>query len=79
MTCSIISTEVITVRKYARFIGKDGSCGLEHGRVYKIDIRDNKSFFDPEPTFRYHVFPDNRIGIPYDTMTAIKKNWKFIE
>ena len=67
------------MRKYARFIGKDGSCGLEHGRVYKIDIRDNKSFFDPEPTFRYHVFPDNRIGIPYDTMTAIKKNWKFIE
>ena len=60
-------------RKYriAMFIGKDGSCGLKNGRTYCIEIWERKSY--GWPNYRVYV---NGIGIPYDTMNAIKKNWK---
>ena len=64
--------EVIALHKDARFIGKDGSCGLERMKVYRIEIVEN-----PSARFRFRVFV-NGLGIPYDTMNAIKKNWQFI-
>ena len=56
----------------ARFIGKNGSCGLEHGKMYRIEIIDNRE--NKHSRFNYRVFVGG-VGIPYDTMTAIKKNW----
>ena len=61
------------MRKDARFIGKDGSCNLKHGQIYRIEIVENK----PDSRFRFRVFVDG-LGIPYDTMNAIKKNWIFL-
>ena len=60
------------MHKDARFIGKDGSCGLQRMKIYRIDIVEQK----PSSRFRFRVFV-NGIGIPYDTMNAIQKNWKF--
>ena len=56
---------------YARFIGKDGSCHLERLKIYKIEIIEN-----PSSRYRFRVFV-NGLGIPYDTMKGIKKNWLF--
>lgn len=61
------------MRKDARFIGKDGSCGLRKMKIYRIEIVENK----PTAQFRFRVFVGN-LGIPYDTMNAIKKNWQFL-
>ena len=61
------------MHKDARFIGKDGSCGLQSMKVYKIEIVEQK----PSARFRFRVFV-NGIGIPYDSMNAIKKNWKLL-
>ena len=61
------------MHKDARFIGKDGSCDLQRMKVYRIEIIENK----PSARFRFRVFV-NGIGIPYDTMNAIKKNWTFL-
>ena len=60
------------MHKSARFIGKDGSCGLQRMKIYRIEIVEQK----PSSRFRFRVFV-NGIGIPYDTMNAIQKNWKF--
>lgn len=55
----------------ARFIGTDGSCGLKNGEVYLIEI------VETHAPYRFYVIV-NGLGIPYDTMAAIKKNWRFI-
>jgi hypothetical protein len=60
------------MRTDARFIGKDGSCDLKRMNVYRIEIIENK----PTSRYRFTVFV-NGLGIPYDTMKGIKKNWLF--
>ena len=62
------------MKHYAMFIGKNGSCNLEHGKIYPIEIVDNRD--NPHSRFNFRLFVDD-FGIPYDTMQAIKKNWKF--
>lgn len=59
----------------ARFIGKDGSCNLEHGKIYPIEIVDNRD--NPHARFNFRVFVYG-LGIPYDTMDGITKNWKIL-
>lgn len=63
------------MKKYARFIGEDGSCGLKKMHVYRIDIQDNRD--NQHDHFNFRVFV-NGVGIPYDTIEAIKKNWEVI-
>lgn len=58
----------------ARFIGKDGSCGLQRMKIYRIEIEDHRNDRHDWANFRVFV---NGIGIPYDTMNGIKKNWKY--
>ena len=57
----------------ARFIGKDGSCGLKRLRIYQIEIEDHRN--DRHDWAEWRVFVNDK-GIPYDTMEAIKKNWR---
>ena len=59
----------------ARFIGTDGSCGLRKGQIYRIEIVDNSD--NLKRKYRYRVWV-NGIGIPYDTMNGIRKNWKIL-
>lgn len=56
----------------AQFIGKDGSCGLKRGQIYRIEIVEN-----PQDRYRFRVWVNGR-GIPYDTMNGIRKNWEII-
>lgn len=63
------------MKQDARFIGKHGSCGLVKGQIYRIEIVDNRN--NPHAQFNFRVYVDG-IGIPYDTMTAIRKNWEFV-
>lgn len=63
------------MKKSARFIGKDGSCNLTHGKVYRIEIVDNTKVKNARFNFRVYV---DGLGIPYDTMNAIKKNWEVL-
>ena len=60
------------IKTFARFIGRDGSCGLARMQIYRIEIIDN----GPDAEHRYRLFV-NGLGIPYDTMTGIRKNWKW--
>ena len=65
------------MKRTATFIGKDGSCGLVHGKMYTIQIIDNRGKLFGNDPFGFRVVVDDRIGIPYDTMNGIKKNWDF--
>ena len=60
-------------KKIARFIGADGSCGLKRMKIYRIEIVE-----DQKDKYRYRVYINN-LGITYDTMAAINKNWDFLE
>lgn len=62
----------LSVKIEAEFIGKDGSCGLHTGQRYPIEIRQHEA--GDFANYRVYVFS---LGIPYDTMEAIKKNWKW--
>lgn len=62
------------MKTYAKFIGKNGSCNLKHGQIYRIEIVETK----PTARFHFYLFVDDRFfGIPYDTMKGIRKNWLF--
>ena len=63
------------MKKFARFKGKDGSCGLKKMHIYKIDIQDNR--WNSHDHFNFRVFV-NGLGIPYDSIEAIKKNWEAV-
>ena len=54
--------------RLAEFIGTDGSCGLKHGQSYLIKISNRPR--------RYYGHVKGQLGIPYDTINAIKNNWK---
>ena len=60
-------------KKRARFIGKNGSCGLKRMKIYYIEVVENRN-----SQYRYRVYVDD-FGIPYDTAAAINKNWEFLE
>lgn len=56
----------------AVFIGEDGSMGFHTGQEYRMWL-----------FYRYGYFYMSRqslysIAIPYETMTALKKNWRLI-
>ena len=55
----------------ATFIGKDGSCGFKNGEIYKLwFFNSNWKHYISRPRM-------NAIAIPYDTMKALMKNWRF--
>lgn len=53
----------------AVFKGRDGSMGFRKGQEYKL------WYFEMNGRFYISRRFDNATAIPYDTMTAIKKNW----
>ena len=63
------------MKRIATFIGKDGSCGLVHGKSYIIRIVDNRKKLLGNDPFNFRVIV-NDISIPYDTMNGIKSNWQ---
>ena len=53
----------------ATFKGRDGSMGFRRGQEYKLwYFEKNNRFYIGRPF-------EDAIAIPYDTITAIKKNW----
>lgn len=58
-----------------KFIGKDGSMGYRHGKVYRGSIMRHEL---GEVTFIPGVFPFNlhKITIPYSSIITFEKNWE---
>lgn len=56
----------------AVFIGKD-SCGFRHGETYKLWM------FQKCGEYYLSKRDMDAIAVPYDTMNAIRKNWKIID
>lgn len=53
------------MKERAIYIGRDGDCGLIHGSEYRVIVH-----MSGQRIFVY--------GIPYDTICAMNKNWKFL-
>lgn len=62
-------------KEKARFIGKDGSCGLSHGKVYLVMVSRLTCGSDIE--LRLCDNMSRGMNIPYSTMRALVKNWDF--
>ena len=61
-------------KERAKFIGSDGSCGLLKGRLYTVEVISHE-----DGPYAYHVYvKEIMLGIPYSSMKAILKNWKFV-
>lgn len=58
------------------FIGKDGSMGYKHGKVYRGNIYDVR--YDGSILFATGIFPFNlnKPIIPYSSMETFKANWQ---
>ena len=56
----------------ARFVGCDGSCGLRTGEVYELWM------FNDFGKFIISRRNWEAKAIPYDTMSAVKKNWEVV-
>lgn len=56
----------------AEFIGKDGSMGFKKGKIYELwhFVKGNKIYISKRNI--------NAVAIPYDTIIALKKNWKIL-
>lgn len=50
-----------------RFVGKNGSMGLTHGKVYSVQIK----------TIGKHIYVHWRSDFcPYDSLKKLNENWK---
>lgn len=58
-----------------KFIGKDGSMGYSHGKVYRGSVT---VFANGKTIFVPGVFPFNlyKITIPYSSPIMFEKNWE---
>lgn len=56
----------------ARFVGRDGSHGLENGQIYTIEIVDNRRNSNENWNYRVKV---NGNSLPYRTKAGIEKEW----
>lgn len=62
----------------ARFIGRDGSRGLKHGKVYDVLLQESN-----RRKFIYmhwiDIHSDEPENCPYQNMEALLTNWEFVE
>ena len=62
---------------YLRFIGADGSMGLDHGKVYNVNVKTKNDYIwvtMPRFEFRHMVF-----GVwkcPYSSPQSFSANWE---
>lgn len=58
-----------------KFVGKDGSMGLEYGRIYNVSIHTNRQYI----VVRWNKGPKRPYepqSCPYDSLKAVLRNWK---
>jgi len=67
----------------ARFKGKNGSCGYEHGREYTLAVATQNK---PSLPYFNHLIINPLYAIsgvikdvPYETMSGFLKNWEVIK
>ena len=64
-----------------RFIGEDGSLGLEHGEVYEVKVFSREKWiwvsWKPCPPFPTSGEPHN--SCPYSSPLAFANNWESVE
>ena len=53
-----------------KFIGKDGSMGLKHGKIYSVRIESNYPYF----WVRWGFYD----ACPYDSRQSLEANWQKI-
>ncbi len=53
---------------YMKFIGKDGSMGLKHGKTYSVRIESRYPYI-------WVVWGAGK-ACPYDSMYGLRANWK---
>lgn len=63
--CAMLSANIV-----ATFIGKNGSMGFRTGKEYQLWL------FEKNGKYYISRRSENAVAIPYDTMNAVKKNWK---
>ena len=60
-----------------RFIGKDGSMGLEHGRVYEVKLFVQRGWLWVRwyPNWPFPTSGEPPCACPYETTQAFANNW----
>jgi len=58
-----------------RFIGTDGSMGLQHNRVYRVNVSFHQNVIWVEVYSGFF----QKTNCPYETINAFAKNWALVK
>lgn len=62
---------------FLKFIGADGSMGLQHGKMYNVDVRtEGKYIWAIIPMFEFREKVMSKWQCPYSSPQTFSENWK---